>query len=178
MISFSRNRWLIVALGHYLTLFFVSQMNFYLSASGIQFFVLGMLISFSALELSLKQGMLSLAPIAFYLDSRSPLPFGFTLVLSLILCTIAHLLRSKVRREVSTSAMATTIILNIVSYGVYTVGAAKYLGAEAIHFWPVVLNLFASTFVVIIINKIFFDTHTGVLAIFGINLAEEQREPL
>lgn len=176
MISFSNNRWLLVALGHYLTVFFLSQANYYLSSTGIQIFVLGVLISFSALELNFKQGLLSLIPVTLIIDSKLPLPFGFTFITSIFLFTVAHVLRSRVRREITASALATSILLNLASFGAYTLGAIRYLGSEAIHFGPLALNLLASTLVVVVINRIFFDTQVGVLSIFGINLAEEQRE--
>lgn len=176
MISFSNNRWVLVSIGHYVALFFLTQLNHYLSPYGIQLFVLGMLISFSALELNYKQGLLSLIPVSLVIDSKLPLPFGFTLIASLTLFTVAHLLRSRVRREITASALVTSVLLNLASYGAYTFGAMRYLSLEAIHFGPLALNLLASTLVVLVINRTFFDTQVGVLSIFGINLAEEQRE--
>ncbi|MDQ8184402.1 hypothetical protein [Pelagicoccus sp. SDUM812002] len=176
MISFSNYRWLLVAAGHYITLFFLTQANYYLSSTGIQLFALGMLISFSALELNYKQGMLSIVPVTLFIDSKLPLPFGFTLIASITLFTIAHVLRSRVRRKVTSSALATSILLNLASFAAYTFGAIRYLGAEGIHFGPLALNLFASTLVVVLINRFFFDMQIGALSIFGINLAEEQRE--
>lgn len=176
MISFSQNRWLLVAIGNYFTLFFISQANFYISPSGLQIFALGMLISFSALELNYKQGLLALAPVTLAIDSKSPLPFGFTLLASIALFTVAHILRSRVRREATASSLAASLALNVAAYGAYTFGAMRYLGAEGIHFGPIALNLLASTLVITVINRIYFDTQIGVLSIFGINLAEEQRE--
>lgn len=174
--SFSKNRWLIVSVGHFVLLFFVGQLNFYLSPVGFQLFVLGMILSFSAMELSYSQGLLSITPICLFIDSKTPFPFGFTLIASLTLFTIAHILRSRVRREITASSLATSILLNIGAFAAYTFGAIRYLGPEALHFGPLALNLLASTLVVSLLNRIFFDTQSGVLSIFGINLAEEQRE--
>lgn len=174
--SFSKNRWLIVSIGHFVALFFISQANYYLTPVGIQIFALGMLLSFSALELRYTQGLLSIAPICLFIDSKSPLPFGFTLVACLTLFTIAHTLRSRVRREITASTLATSITLNLGVFAAYTFGAIRYLGQESIHFGPLAMNLLASTLVVALLNRIFFDTQSGVLSIFGINLAEEQRE--
>lgn len=176
MISFSNNRWLLVALGHYTILFFLSQANHYLAPTGIQVLVLGMLISFSALELNFKQGLLSLTPVTLIIDSKLPLPFGFTFIVSITLFTIAHVLRSRVRREITASSLATSILLNLAAFGAYTLGAAHYLGSEGIYFGPLAMNLLAGTLVVVLTNRIFFDTQIGVLSVFGINLAEEQRE--
>lgn len=176
MISFSKNRWLIVSIGHFVVLFFLDQANFYLAAIGLQLLVLGMLISFSALELNYGQGLLSLAPICFFIDSKSPFPFGFTLIVTITLFTIAHILRSRVRREITASSLATSIILNICIFVAYTFGAIRYLDPGTLHFGPLAMNLLASSVVVALLNRIFFDSQTGVLSIFGINLAEEQRE--
>lgn len=176
MIGLSNNRWLLVTVGHYVALFFLGQANYYLAPHGIQIFALGMLISFSALELNFKQGVLSLVPITLIIDCKTPLPFGFTFIASITLFTVAHILRSRVRREITASSLASSIILNLAAFGACTFGALRYLGPETLHFGPIALNLFASTLVVILLNRIFFDTQVGVLSIFGINLAEEQRD--
>lgn len=176
MIGFSKNRWLLVAIGHSVALFFLGQANYYLAPLGIQLFAMGMVISFSALELNLKQGILSLAPVCLLVDSKMPLPFGFTLLASMTLFTIAHILRSRVRREATAYALASSLLLTGAGFAAYTFGAAYYLGSESIHFWAIALNLAASSAVVVFLNRIFFETQTGLLAIFGINLPEEQRE--
>ena len=176
MISLSKNRWIIVAIGHYVALFFATQLNHYLMPLGFHVFILGMLVSYSAMELSFRQGFLSLVPVAFHIDSKSPLPFGFTLVLALALFTVAHAARSRVRREINSSALVTTIMLNLVAFSAYTLGAIRNFGADGLHFGPLALNLFASALVVALLNRTFFEAQSGALALFGINLAEEQRE--
>lgn len=176
MIGFSKNRWLLVTIGHYLTLFFVGLLNHYISPSGIQIYILGMLISFSSMELNYRQGLLSIAPIGLLIDSKSPLPFGYAFFTCLVLFTVAQALRSRIRREITAYSLATSIILNLVAYFVFTFGALRTFSAEAVHFLPILLNLFANTIVVLLLNRIFFETQIGVLETFGINLAEEQRE--
>lgn len=176
MMALSNNRWLIVMLGHFVALFFIGQINYYLAPTGFQIFVLGVLISFSALELNFKQGIFSLLPIGLLLDSKSPLPFGFTFFLCIVLFTLTHSVRSRIRREITASSLATSIVLNLLAYFVYTIGAYRMFSSEAIHFLPVALNLFANSVVVLLFNRLFFETQRGVLEIFGINLAEEQRE--
>lgn len=176
MISFSKNRWLIVTIGHYITLFFAEQLNFYLSPLGIQIFILGMLISFSAMELNFRQGFLSIIPIGLHLDAKSPLPFGFALVLSITLFTVAHIIRSRIRREINSSALVASILLNLLAFSGYTFGAIRYLGSGGLHFAPLALNLFVSALVVLVFNRLYFETHYGALQLFGVNLAEEQRE--
>ncbi|EDY85252.1 hypothetical protein VDG1235_4887 [Verrucomicrobiia bacterium DG1235] len=176
MISFSHNRWLLVTIGHYVALFFFAQANYYLAPLGFQIFVVGMLISFSAMELNYKQGILSLIPVSLYIDSKSPLPFGFSLLTCITLFTIAHVLRSRVRREITASSLASSIMLNLAAFVAFTFGAIHFFGSESIHFGPIALNLLTNIAVVALFNRIFFDTQQGILLVFGINLAEEQRE--
>ena len=173
---FSNHRWIIVTVVHYVTLFFLSQLNYYLAPFGIGLFVCGMLISFSAMELNYKQGLLSIAPIAFYLDSKSPLPFGFSFILFICLFTIAHVARSRMRREISASGLATSLLLNLLAYGAYTFAAGRQAGYESMHFSALATNLFASVTVVTLCNGLFFEIQVRTLYLFGINLAEEQRE--
>lgn len=176
MINFSGKRWLVVSVVSFLTLFFVSQANHYTAGFGIHFFVVGMIVSFCALELSYFQGLCALAPIALHLDSKSPLPFGFSLALMLSLFTAAHALRTRVRREVTASALLSSLALNILAFLGYTLAAVYYLGGDGIHLWTCAANLFASLAVVVLLNRIFFETQIGVLAILGVDLAAEQRE--
>lgn len=176
MIQLSRHRWMIVTFVNYVTLFFLSQLNHYLAPVGVSIFLSGMIISFAAMELNFRQGLLALAPIALYLDARSPLTFGFSLILFLSLFTIAHSARSRMRREIAASNIATSLLLNLLAFAAYTFAAARAFGSEAIHFGPLALNLSASVLVLIFVNRLFFDVQTGTLALFGINLAEEQRE--
>ena len=175
MINLSKQRWLIVSVIHYITLFFVAQANHYLTPVGLNALVVGMLVSFSAMELSFKQGLLSLVPIALYLDSKSPLPFGFSLALFLLLFTLAYIIRSQVRREITASALASSIMLNLTAFLAYTLATAWHLGTEGLSFGVLALNLSLSAVVVALVNSLFFQAQTDTLAFFGVNLAEEQR---
>lgn len=172
----SNNRWLVVAFSLYLTHFFLSQLNHHLAPLGISIFLTGMFISFCAMELSYRQGMFALAPLALYIDSKSPLPFGFSLILFLSLFTIANAARSRMRREITASGLATSLLLNLAAFAAYTFAAGRAFSFEAIHFGPLALNLCSSAFVLILCNKLFFEVQIGALALCGINLAEEQRE--
>lgn len=175
MINWSRHRWLIVSVVHYMALFFVSQLNHYITPFGINILILGMLISFSAMVLNFKQGILSLIPIALHLDSKSPLPFGFSLTLFLFLFTLAYVIRSRVRREITASTLASSIMFNLAAFIAYTFAAASYLGLGNLSFDTLALNLFLSAVVITLFNNLFFQIQYGALAIFGINIGEEQR---
>ena len=117
---FSRNRWLIVTAIHFLTLFAFSEINTYLSPWGISILITGMLLSFSSLVLSHTQGALSLIPIAFYLDSRSPLPFGSSLIILIGLHYLVVGFRYQFHRESGGISMA--------------VSDCQYCDPSALHF--------------------------------------------
>ncbi len=175
MINLSKQRWLIVSVIHYITLFFIAQANHYLTPLGLNILAVGMLVSFSAMELNFKQGLLSLVPIALYLDSKSPLPFGFSLALLFLLFTLAYVIRSRVRREITASTLASSIMLNLAAFLAYTLAAAWHFGSEGLSFGVLALNLSLSAVVVALANNLFFQAQIDTLAFFGINLAEEQR---
>jgi len=172
----SKNRWIIVSACHYIALFFAAQLNFYLTATGVQVFVLGMLISFSAIELNYNQGLLSVLPIGLILDSKSPLGFGLISLLAIAIFTFGHLLRSKVRREIALSTLAVSTLLNLLAFFGMTIAAATHYSSTAVHAWPLAVNLCANTLLVLALNRTYFDIQTRMLKICGIDLAEEQRE--
>ena len=172
----ANRRWIAVTVVNFVTLFFLGQLNYYLAPIGIQLFLTGMIISFSAMELSYRQGLLSLVPIAFFVDSKSPLPYGFSFILFICLFTIAHVARSRMRREVAASGLAASLLLNLLAFAAYTFAAGREFSFESIHAGPLALNLFSSFAVILLCNSLFFDSQIGALALCGINLAEEQRD--
>lgn len=172
----SKNRWIIVSLVQYLIYFFVSQLNHYISPLNLQIMVFGIFISFSAIELSFNQGCLSIIPIALTIDAKTPLPFGFTVVLFVSLLTIAHIARSRVRREITASSLATSFILTLLLFLAYSLQSGRSFGPETLHAGSIALNLLLSLVVVGLLNRIYFETQIFALSLFGINLAEEQRQ--
>lgn len=176
MISMSKHRWLVVALVHYVTLFFVNQANHYLAPIGIHLIVWGMFIAFSAFELNFKQGLFSLIPIALLADSKSPLPFGFSFALFACLFTVVYSVRTRMRRELNASFLVASTLFTMLAFFGYTFGAIQHLGGHGLHIGALTLDLFASLVVVFLLNKLFFDLQVSTLALVGINLAEEQRD--
>lgn len=173
---FSRNRWLIVTAIHFLTLFAFSEINTYLSQWGISILITGMLLSFSSLVLSHTQGTLSLIPIAFYLDSRSPLPFGSSLIILIGLHYLVAGFRYQFHRESGGISMAVSLIANIAIHLLYTLFAIVHLGSEGLNSLQIGLNLLCSSLVIALLNPFYLSTLIRFLELFGIKIAQEQRQ--
>ncbi|MGK0236888.1 MAG: hypothetical protein ACKVGW_19230 [Verrucomicrobiia bacterium] len=173
---FSGNRWLIVTTIHYLTLFVFSEINTYLSPWGINILITGMLISFSSLVLSHAQGALSLIPVAFYLDSRSPLPFGSSLIILIGLHYVIVGFRYQFRRESGGISLAVSLIANIAIHLLYTLFTIIYLGSEGLSSLQIGLNLLCSSLVIVGLNPFYLLFLIRFLGLFGIRIAQEQRQ--
>ncbi len=172
----SRNRWIIVAVAHYIALFVFTQVNFYIAPFGINIMITGMLLSFSSLTLSHIQGSLSLIPIAFFLDTRTPFPFGSSLLMLIGLHYTAVLFRHQLRRETEGISLAVALSANLVTYIIYTFLAATYLGTEGINAFQIAMNLLASSLVIALLNLHYQRALVEILGVFGINIAQEQRQ--
>lgn len=176
MSLFSRQRWLIVTIAHYVTLFLFGQLNYYLNIWGIEIMVTAMLISFSSLSLSHTQGALSLIPIALYLDSHSPLPFGSSVLILIGLHYLIVIFRKQVRREANSIGLSVALFSNLAIHLLCTLFAARYLGSGGLSGLHIGLNLLCSSLVIGILNQFYSSLLNDVLGIFGIKLAQEQRQ--
>lgn len=176
MSLFSRNRWLIVTIAHYVVLFIFEQLNFYLNIWGIEIMVTAMLLSFSSLSLTHTQGALSLIPIALYLDSHSPLPFGTSLVILIGLHYFIVVFRKQFRREVNSIGLGVALLANLAIHLLYTAFASAHLGAEGLDGLRIGLNLLCSSLVIGILNPFYSSLLDDLLGLFGIKLAQEQRQ--
>lgn len=172
----SRNRWLIVLLGHYITLFALSQVNYYVAPFGINIIITGMLLSFSSLNLNHIQGSLSLIPIAFLIDTKTPFPFGSSLLMLIGLHYVAVLVRHQLRRESEGISLTFALSANLAIYIVYTFLAATHLGTESINAFQITMNLLVSSLVIALLNLHYQRALIEVLGLFGINIPQEQRQ--
>ena len=172
----SRNRWLIITIAHYVTLFLFEQLNYYLNIWGIEIMVIAMLLSFSSLSLTHMQGALSLIPIALYLDSHSPLPFGSSLVILIGLHYLIVGFRKQFRREANSIGLSVALISNLAIHLLYTLFALTYLGSEGLDGARIGLNLLGSSLVIGILNPFYSSLLEDLLSLCGIKLAQEQRQ--
>lgn len=172
----SKNRWLIATIAFYITLFIFDQANYYLAPYGISIMVTGMLLSFSSLNLSHTQGSLSLIPIAFYLDTKTPFPFGSTLLVLIGLHYAAVLVRHQLRRETEGVSLAVALVANLALFAIYTLLAASYSGTEGLNGFQITMNLLASSLVIALLNLHYRRALIEMFGFFGIDIAQEKRQ--
>ncbi len=171
----SRNRWLVVTIAHYLVLLIFTQVNYYLSPYGISIMVTGMLLAFSSLALNHTQGSLSLIPVAFFLDTKTPFPFGSSLVMLIGLHYATVLFRHQLRQESEGTRLVFSLSANLAIHLVYSLFTAIYLGTAGLNAFQIAMNLLASSLVIALLNTHYVKTMMEILGIFGINLSHEQR---
>lgn len=175
MSRISKNRWIIASMAHFTLLFAVSQLNHYLVVVHTHIIVSGMIIAYSVIQLSFYQGLLSLIPIALYLDTISPLEFGTSLLMIVSLYCLMYLFRSQFRRETIGTGILISLILNLGMVSAYTIASSSQFGSSSINFGMTFWNLICSSIVLALIHQFYFASINSLLELFGIRLAEEQR---
>ena len=176
MLKLAKNRWLIVAILHYLALHLFSQLNHYLSPWTLNISILGMLVAFSAFMLNFKQGLLSLIPVGLHLDSASPLDYGAFLAITLLLYCLLIFIRSQIHRESYAITATMALIGNAFVYIALTYSAFRVYGSNSIDLSQTALNFLASSLVITICTRFYFAIQLQTLEFFGIRILEEQRE--
>ena len=171
----SRNRWLIVAICHYVTLFIFSEINYHIAFTGIYILITGMLLTSSSLTLSPTQGALSLVPVAFNIDSRIPLPFGSSLIILVGLHFAIALFKSQIQRETDGLAIVAALFANILVHLAYTLFSRAYLGTNGIDPLLISVNAISSSLVVALLYTLYSRSIVDILGILGIHVNQESR---
>ena len=115
-------------------------------------------------------------PHSLYLDSRSPLPFGTSLIILIGLHYLTVGFRHQFRRESGGISLAVSLIANLVIHILYTLFAIVYLGSEGLNSLKIGLNLLCSSLVITFLNPYYISLIIGILGLFGIKIAQEQRQ--
>ena len=171
----SRYRWTVVTICHYGALLLFSEINYHLAFSGIYIMITGMLLTSSSLILSPTQGALSLIPIALYIDSRVPIPFGSSLIILIGLHFAIVLFRSHIQRETDGLAIATALFANLAIHLGYSLFSRVYVGTVSIDPMLISVNALCSSLVVALLYTLYSRTVLEILRIFGVNVNQEPR---
>ena len=174
----SRNRWSVVAICHYGALLLFSEINYHIAFSGIYILITGMLLTSSSLILSPTQGALSLIPIALFVDSRIPIPFGSSLVMLIGLHFAIVLIRSQIQRETDTLAIAAALIANLFVHFGYSLFSRVYMGTVGIDPLLISVNALCSSLVVALLYTFYSRIVVDILGLFGVNVNQEPRGKL
>lgn len=106
-------RWLIPFATTLLLWSLVGQLNHYLAPSGAYLFVGGLLVTFAALRLSLRNGLAATLLSGLAIDALEPVPFGTHLVLFGLMHVILFHLRARFPREELIFGVVVALLANL-----------------------------------------------------------------
>jgi hypothetical protein len=119
-------RWLIVTLSNLLLCWLAGLANHYLAGLAVHLYLGGLLVTYAALRLDSKHGLIATLLTGLMVDSVQPVPFGTSLVLfSLVHATILYG-RQQFPREGAIFAVVVALLANlflIIALSVLLVGA-------------------------------------------------------
>jgi hypothetical protein len=169
-------RWIVVLLANLMLIFLVAELNHGLAIWSLHLSAGGLLLTFSSLHLSLKQGLLTSGATGLILDSANPLPFGSIVILVLIGHVVVFSLRENFARSQLRCGVVVALCLNLflmLSYGLLAVGGTP---APSIYWTRIGSDMVLSLLGVALVAPWFFSLQRAALAFVGIDLEAEQRE--
>jgi len=170
-------RWLIPFAVMLLLWSLVAQINHYLAPYGVSLFVGGLLVTFAALRLALRNGLIATLLTGLAIDALEPVPFGTHLLLFAGLHVAVYHLRSRFPREETILGVITALLANL---ALFLALSFLLLGGQpaANGAW---IRLFAdlgvSQLFVAAIAPWFFALQHHALAFGHVDLGEESRHP-
>jgi rod shape-determining protein MreD len=168
-------RWLITFTTMLLLWCLVGQLNHYLAPYGAYVFTGGLLVTFGALRLSLRNGLMATMLIGLAIDAVEPVPLGTHLLLFAAIHVVIFRLRIRFPREETVFGVVVALLANLALFlGLSVVALANHPAAGAA--W---LRLFAdlgwSQLFIVVIAPWFFALQQHTLELGRIDLAEENR---
>ena len=106
-------RWLIPFATTLLLWSLVGQLNHYLAPYGAYLFVSGLLVTFAALRLSLRNGLAATLLTALAVDALEPVPFGTHFVLFGLMHVVLFHLRTRFPREELIFGVVVALLANL-----------------------------------------------------------------
>jgi len=168
-------RWLIAAGGNLLLMYLSVQANHYLAAIPASVFLFGLPIGFAALRLSLGQGLTAAAVTGLFYDTLTPFPLGIALIFFSTTFTVIYTVRSRFHREEAFSSVIVVLLANLFLFAAFSAVATTTTGSPG-HPARLITDLLISQVLIATICGWFFSFQMAILALFGINIEEEQRE--
>jgi hypothetical protein len=93
----------------------LDQINAILGTWNIHLYVAGIFLLFPVFYMPVSYAYLSIAIAGFFMDSASPLPFGFHFIFLWFCATLIHAIRSHLYRENKTHIVIITITVNLLA---------------------------------------------------------------
>jgi rod shape-determining protein MreD len=176
-------RWLIVFATTLLLWSLVGQLNHYLAPLGVYLSIGGLLVTFAALRLSLRNGLIATILIALAVDAVEPVPqvghhlfFGPHLLLFTAVHVVIFHLRARFPREETLFGLGTALLANLglflgLSFVYVELGAPQHPAAASLR---LLADLGWSQLFILAIAPWFLSLQQRALELGRIDLAEEK----
>jgi rod shape-determining protein MreD len=168
-------RWLITFATTFLLWSLIVQLNHYLAPRGAYLFAGGLLVTFAALRLGLRNGLMATLLTALAVDAIEPVPFGTHLVLFTVMHVVIFRLRTRFPREETLFAVVVALLANLalflgLSFGV--LGSHPAAGAAGMRLFA---DLLWSQLFLAVVAPWFFALQERALELGRVDLVEEHR---
>ncbi len=158
-----KRQWLLTFLSLLLLWVLLAQINHYLAVWHLHLFVGALYVTFSALRLPARGGLLITILAGLLCDANSPVPFGTHMVLF----AIAHVLIFKARFRIPAEHSTTQVVVALLAnFGLYiTVTIILVIGTPMIgRMWPrLIFDLLLSQLCLLLIGPWFFALQARIL---------------
>ena len=170
-------RWLIPFATTLLLWSVVGQLNHYLAPYGAYLFVGGLLVTFAALRLSLRNGLTATLLLGLSIDAAEPVPFGTHLLLFAVMHIIVFRLRTRIPREETIIGVVVALLVNLMLiFGLSFVTLGNHPAAGAA-WMRIFADLGWSQLFIVAIAPWFFALQERALELGQVDFAEECRRP-
>ncbi len=170
-------RWLITFASTFLLWSVVVQLNHYLAPLGVYLFVGGLLVTFAALRLSLRNGLTATLLLGLSIDAAEPVPFGTHLLLFAVMHIIVFRLRTRIPREETVIGVVVALLVNLaLIFGLSFVTLGNHPAAGAA-WMRIFADLGWSQLFIVAIAPWFFALQERALELGQVDFAEESRRP-
>jgi uncharacterized membrane protein len=169
-------RWVLVLLGNLFVILLVAEVNHYAAPLSLQFYLGGLLLTFAALRLQLRQGLMATGITALVMDALNPLSFGYTFFLMLGCHAVVFSVRGQFPRETPRWGILIALLLNLVLMVAFTLATFRHAPAPGAFLGRAFTDGVLSLIAVLLVGPWFLSLQKCSLAMIGIDLDAEQRE--
>ncbi len=170
-------RWLITLATTLLLWCLVGQINHTLAPYGVSLFVGGLLVTFAALRLGLRNGLTATLLTGLAVDALEPVPFGTHLLLFAGIHVALYHLRTRFPREETILGVVTALLSNLALFLALSFVTLGGQPAATGAWMRLLCDLILSQLFIAAVAPWFFALQEHALAFAGIDLAEESRHP-
>jgi hypothetical protein len=170
-------RWVVLVAANLLLIFLGGQCNHYLAHLPVSVFLGGLFLPVAGLRLRMKPGFIALFLTGLFFDAARPVPFGSSALLLGALFATWYTFRPRLPREGMGAAVTGALLANAALFFAQPLllgpGLASAAATGSRVFWDFVFSEIA----VALLGPWFFALQEKALFLWGVNLAEEAREP-